>query len=225
MNLVELTDDLRIEVGASGSTITTVEGRLPLEVQRLARTVRQAWVDIQTEHRDWTFRRIDSTDVMEVGQAIQSPTELAAEGVADWYTDTFRFAEPGEGMDQSGPMHYLEWDIFRQTHGLDATERGRPLYFSVRPDKTIAVARPPDKAYPFWYDYVRAVQLLRRDKDAPYLPADYHTAIIYKAKMLYGAYEDDPGMFDHGQGEYRRWLQKLEAAFLPGLDTITLWDS
>ena len=60
MNFLQLVESLRIEVAASGRPITTLQGGLAAETNRLKRWVASAWNDIQLAHTD--IKRFDSPE-------------------------------------------------------------------------------------------------------------------------------------------------------------------
>ncbi len=223
MNYLEMVNALRVEVGVSGPRITSLNIDAPLETQRLARFVQTAWHEIQAMHEDWFFRTVESSDTMEVGQAVQGPTEFASGNVRSWKLDTFRYALPRLGYDRSEAMQYIPWDEFRLSR--DTVRRGRPDCFTVRPrDNAVVVSYAPDEPFSLFCDYTRTLQTLRYDADVPIMPADFHEAIVFKAKERYGAYEDDSGVYDDGKFKATEWLQRLQTSQLPtvGIGTLEL---
>ena len=56
MNLLQLTNQTRVECGVSGPTLSSVQN-LTGESARILAWVQQAWIDVQTSKEDWLFLR------------------------------------------------------------------------------------------------------------------------------------------------------------------------
>lgn len=224
MTFVDLVERLRMECGVSGPVITTVQGALPREIERLKKWTITAWEEVQLKHPDWEFLRTASSHVIPQYASLLSPTEYAAGTVADWKIDTFRIASNGGGFDESVPISFIDYETWRITDGLDSTKYARPNSITVRvKDKALFVGPSADLAYELYYDYYRTPQALSADADVPICPARFHMIIVYNAMQMYGRYEAAPEVLADGARNYRRMLAEMEvdqlpAVFMPGYD-------
>lgn len=221
----ELVDRLRREAGASGPAITTLNGVLPTETQRLRDDVVSAWEDIQTERDDWLFLFTEATCDVPQFASIVSPPEFAEGTVADWDEHSFRIAVAGETRAKSDPLTFRDYFVFRDHHGLDPTKRGKPGYVSVHPNReSIYLAPSADVAYTLFYDYMRTPQVFDDDQDEPLMPARFHDLIVWRALEAYALRESAT----ESLSKARRMAGPLQAALerdqLPQMTQRSLCD-
>lgn len=220
MDFLEIVNKVRIEAGASGRTIETVQGTLPAEIQRLKNWTIDAWNDIQMMHPHWNFHYIESTHDCEVGLAILNQTEYAAGDVAEWMVNSFRIALPGETRRESQPLLYLNYYDWRDNAGLLVEESRKPDSFTVHPrTEAVHLSSTPDLAYLLWYDYRRTPQSLEANTDVPIIPARYHDLIVAWAVKKYGWHEAASEKLQSANEVINRLLPALE---LDQLDEVTL---
>lgn len=216
MTFVELVDALRIESAASGERITTVQGNLKGETERLKKWVKDSWLDIQRKHTDWQFLFVQSSYTLPVNASVLNPTEYDADEVAEWKVNTFRIAEAGGARKDSKPFLYRDYFDWRDREGLDVTIPGIPQSFTIHPTtEALHIAPPSDTARILFYDYWRNPQILEDDDDVPLIPARYHDLIPYWALKKYGFYEVAPEAITRADSEINRLLAELEMDQLP----------
>lgn len=218
MDFVALVERLRMECGVSGPTITTVQGNLPREIERLKKWVVTAWEEAQLKHPDWEFLRVASSHVIPLHASLLNPAEYAAGSVAEWKIDSFRIASDGGGFDASVPISFLDYETWRITDGLDSNLYSRPNSITVRiKDRALLVGPSADAQYELYYDYYRTPQVLSADADVPICPARFHMIVIYNAMQMYGRYEAAPEVLADGARNYRRMLAEMEIDQLPAV--------
>ena len=126
MTLVELIDALRIEAAASGSAVTTAQGSLKGESERLRKWIIDSWKDIQRKHTNWRFLFVESSYTLTENESTLDPTEYEADEVAEWHTDSFRIAPAGGTKKDSQPLCFWDYWEFRDGTGFDSTDPGMP---------------------------------------------------------------------------------------------------
>lgn len=225
MNFLELVNDLRIEAGASGRDLTSVNGALLGEPNRFRKWIKDAWVDIQIQHEHWNFMWVESSFIMPVNGSVLEPPEFKVGEVAEWQINSFRIAEPGQARKDSQPLRYHEYMFFRDTIGRDITVPGKPQGLTIhRTKESIQVAPAADKAYVLFYDYWRAPQILKDDLEEPIIPQRFHNLIVFWALRKYGSNEAAPEALMRAKEEIDRLLPSLEIDQLPGVSTSGLMD-
>ena len=223
MNLLGLVNSLRIEVGASGRTLTTVEGSLAAETERLKRWIVAAWNDIQIQHTDWNSHLRESTHTLVPGVTVLNQTEFAAGDVAEWMVNTFRITQPLSTRMLSQTMQYVEYYQWRNDEGMDTTREGMPQSFTIQPQtEAILLSTTPDKAYAIFYDYRMTPQILTDDDDVPIIPARFHDLIVAWAMRKYGYHEAAGEKLIQSAEVIGRLFPALEMDQLPEITLATL---
>ena len=216
MTLVELIDALRIEAAASGSSVTTAQGSLKGESERLRKWIIDAWKDIQRKHTNWRFLFVESSYTLSADESTLNPTEYEADEVAEWHTDSFRIAPEGGAKKDSQPLCFWDYWEFRDGPGLDITVSGTPAAITYHPQsEALMIAPPTDEARVLFYDYWRTPQILEDDEDEPIMPSRYHDLIVYWALKKYGLYEAATEAIARADMEINRLLPELEMDQLP----------
>jgi hypothetical protein len=113
-------------------------------------------------------------------------------------------------------IKYMEWDTFRDTWLRNANRFavGRPIYFSIKPDKSLIVYPIPSDNYTVDGEYWKLPIAFVNDTDYPIFPR-HHMAIVYNALMRYADYAAEPNLYVYGQNQYFRLIAKLEADRMP----------
>ncbi len=225
MNFLQLVNRARVECGVSGASVplTTTVG-LTGESARIANWVNSAWMDIQTAKSDWQWLR----DPFEFNTVTQQQVYTAAQaGVgstfANWKRDSFRASSVGQNYRDEQLLNYMDYSIFRNLYqyGNMRTTYARPVVVSITPDKDLAFGAIPDQPYVIVGEYYRKPTEFTSDADAPptAFPERYHMSIVYRAMMFYGGYEAAPEVFQRGETEFDRLMNRLDIDQLP--DTVS----
>ena len=223
MTLVELVNALRVEAGASGRKVTTVQGDLTGESERLRKWVIDAWRDIQRKHIDWRFLFVESSYVMSVNESVLKPNEYEAGKVAQWHGRSFKIAKAGGAWKDAEPLPFRQYFDWIEGDGRDLTSNGRPNSITVHPTReSLMVAPPADDEYVLFYNYWRTPQVLADDDDVPIMPERYHDLIVYWALKKYGVHEVAPEAIMRADEEVRRLFSDLELDQLPSITTASL---
>lgn len=221
MTFVELVERLRMECGVAGPTITTVQGTLPREIERLKKWTITAWEAIQRKHPDWLFMRMQSSGAIPQYGTALTVSEHTAGTVASWVTDTFRIGASGGTIADSIELACREYESWRVAEGLVTTPYGKPTSIAIRQkDDALFVAPAADVAYKLYFDYYRTPVALSADADLPAAPARFHMMIVYRAMMMYGRYEAAPEVLLDGRENYKELLAELELDQLVGVDFV-----
>jgi hypothetical protein len=204
MNYLQLAQELARKAGVSG-TPSAVEGQVG-ESLRLVNWVKQAWIDIQSSSRDWSFMWAESTAATTVAGTAQYVLPVNCRSVMK------------ETMVLNGSyLSYIELAEFRARYRL-LSETGVPGVYTVSPDRSKVEVYPvPDAAYSYQFDYYKIPTVLAASTDTPALAAHYHQAIVWLALKYYGEYEQDADVVSVGNAEYNKMLTAICNEFIPDL--------
>lgn len=216
MNRLDLVQRLALECGAAApGTTVAVTG----EAARLVAWIDSAWNDIQTKHRDWGWMRTSTSWVTGDGQHNYTTAQC---GIADgtfgmWAIDSVRCYPTAVGNQAEMFVSWMRYDAWRDTYlfGGGRATRTRPQEFAVGPDKSINVGPVPSTGYTLTADYFTAPLAMAADGDTPALPTQFQMAIVYRAMMSYGGYESAPEVYQRGETEFKRLMQRMEQDRLP----------
>lgn len=191
MNYLELVNDLMIEAGVAGQSVTTIQGTLPLEIQQLKIAVRDSWIEIQNKPNYWGFHFVSASMVVPLNASVLNPPEFSQ--VADWELDSFRIADAGKTRKDAERLRFRDFLWFRDHEGADITRTGRPQSITVDPNtESLIIAPPSDQIRTLFYDYWRTPQELTLDGDVPIMPKRFHKLIVGKALKRHAQSEAAP---------------------------------
>jgi hypothetical protein len=219
MNFLALCQRLRSEAGVAGSGPAAVTGQTG-ELLRLVNWVKDAYRDIQDRRDDWEFLRLDFTfSASVVGGATYAKTSVS--NLANWkhdQRDSFRCYLTATGENDEQWLTFEDWDKFRATRlfGANRSNTGRPLYFSIKPNKSIVLWPAPDATYTIAGEYFRTAAEFSADADEPLFDR-HHMAIVYNALMRYAAYVGEPSLYARAESEHKKLIRKLERDYVHNL--------
>lgn len=222
MDYLALVNRARVECGVSGARtpLTTVQN-LSGESLRMASWVNSAWVDIQTSKEDWQWLRAPVEFNTVTQQQTYTPTQAGVGSTfGNWKRDSFRCSSVGQNYRDEQLMNYMEYTTFRNLYqyGNMRTTYARPVVVSIVPgvDKSLGFGSIPDQPYVITGEYYQRPLDFAADADEPALPARFHMIIVYRAMMFYGGYEAAPEVYQRGETEFKRLMNRLE------LDQLTV---
>lgn len=220
MNRLELVQRLCSECSTgSQPTATTAQTG---EAARMVNWIDTAWNDIQTAHQDWGWMRTSTSWTTTDGQHNYTTAQcgIAAGTFGMWAKDTFRNYATASGNTGEILMSWTGYDNWRDTYlfGGNRGVRARPTEIAIGPDKSINLGPVPAAGYTMTADYFTAPTAMTVDTDTPVLPTQFHMAIVYKAMMSYGGYESAPEVYQRGELEFKKLMDRMTADRLPMVD-------
>ncbi|WP_404466263.1 hypothetical protein LG331_08235 [Vreelandella aquamarina] len=209
MTFLELCQRLRQEVGAAGSGPAAVSGQNG-EAQRLVNWIRQAWLEIQSQRADWAFAWATGEIEMEDGyREYALPNNFASFIPETIYLEDRR-------------LRLITYPEFRR-HFRKAKQEV-PRYITVKPsgaaslDSSVEIDANPGETQFLTFEYFRLPQSLSLNTDVPRLPDHYHMAIVYRAMIQYGMYENAPEVVQQGQLNLERVMTDVARTQLPAME-------
>lgn len=221
MNYLELINRTRVECGVSGAStpLITAQG-LTGESARVANWVNSAWVDVQTAKEDWQWMREPVQFNTVTQQQIYTPTEAGVGATfGNWKRDSFRCSSVGQNYADEQLMNYMDYNTYRNLYeyGNMRTTYARPVVVSITPGKNLGFGSIPDQPYVITGEYYHQPTNLSADTDEPDIPSRFQLIIVYRAMMFYAGYEAAPEVFQRGEFEFRRLMNRLDIDQLPTL--------
>lgn len=220
MNFLQLVNRTRQECGASGGSTPLGSAQNQLgESKRFADWVNAAWLDIQTSKDNWDWMREEFQFTLTPQKQTYTATEAGVgSSFGNWKVDSFRLASQVDLVDEQ-LLNFLEYATFRNLYqyGSMRTTYSRPVVMTVTPGKDLAFGAVPDLAYIAVGEYYRAPASMTSDTTPPDLPERFHMAVVYRAMMYYGGYESAPEVYQRGEMEFKRLMNRLEIDQLPTL--------
>lgn len=225
MNYLQLTARLKRKCRVTGSAPTVVIGAQTEEVARLGDWINEAWMDIQLSRPDWKWMRRSMSFPSVAGQATYTLAQIQSTGIGftdfgNWDLDSFRNYTTAVGLNDEWMMGWIPYGLWRDSYQLGAIRqtRTRPNQFTVTPDLGIGLGCPPALGYTITGDYYKVATELLADTDIPALPSQFQMAIIYRAMMFYGMSEAAPEVYDEGEKEFKRMMDRIEQQQLPAME-------
>lgn len=221
MDYLALVNRTRQECGVSGASnpLATVQN-LTGESRRIAQWVNDAWIDIQAAKEDWQWMREPFEFTLTAQQQTYTPDQVGVGATfGNWKRDSFRCSSVGEEYADEQLLNYMEFTTFRNLYQYGNMRRtfARPVVVSIAPDKSLAFGSIPAQPYVIVGEYYRAPSDLAADTDVPDIPSRFHPMIIYRAMMFYGGYEAAPEVYQRGETEFKRLMNRLDIDQLPTL--------
>jgi hypothetical protein len=219
MNYLQLVNRARQEGGVSGAALASLGGTLSQESQRFKDWVNEAWREVQTHCAAWDFMRsdfsFDTTASVQTYVAGSLSTPLTS--FRNWKRDSFRAYTTSVGFGDEQILGFLDWETFRNLYlyGNQRSVTGRPVLFSIKPDKSLVIGPVPDAAYTINGEYFRLPADLVGDTDTPTITAEYHMLIVWRALRSYALYEAAPEVLAHAESEIKRLMSKIENDQMP----------
>lgn len=221
MDLLALVNRLRIEVSATGDTLSGLSNAA-LETRRMRNWIIQADLEIQALHYNWEFLRNEIEFQTIANQGSYMPvTDIAGiPSFAEWKRDSARIYHTTTGY---GSETFLgdakPYDAFRDYYLFNArrTAYARPIVWAIGPDKKLWLGPAPNDTYTVVAEYYREPKVLDLDTDTPLMPTRFQMVIVYKAMQEYGAYEAAPEVLARGQQKYKEMLDALTGNQLPSI--------
>jgi hypothetical protein len=198
------------EAGLAGDIYTT--SNQVGELSRICNWVNDAYQDIQDKRQDWNFLRYDFTFSCDAAVSTYSMYTIA--NLANWKKDSFRCYS--QNLNDEQWLTYVPWDVFRDTRLRGAARNivGRPIEFSIKPDRSLVLFPTPDSNYTVDGEYYCNSYRFENDTDMPIF-SRFTNCIKFNALMRAAAWLADPTMYTYAQKEYGRLLSKLEADNAP----------
>ena len=218
MNFLALCQRLVSEAGISGS-LTSVVSQTG-ENLRVVNWVNSAYEAIQNAQPSWKFMRHGFTVNTVINQDAYAYTACTDTTLASaivnfgrWDTDSFKIYLTSVSDEIEVPfLDYMSW---RSRYRVASQTAGRPTDATTLPDDKIGLGPKPNAVFVFSGDYYRSAKTMSVNTDDPIIPSQYHMVIVWRALMLYAAFEEAGSLYQTAMVEYNKINRMLELNQLP----------
>lgn len=210
--------DFRDKVGISGSGPSTVVGQTGMN-GKIVKWIADADELIQRKWEDWSFLFKEQQIITATAsKSTFTLSDLNITDLAKWKKPSF-IMNPGTASYKqlAYEMTYQDWLISAERAGnLSEGEIDRVV---IRPGDNALIFTPtPAADTTVWASYWYAVTRMTVDASTTLIPDRFEEAILYRAKMFYAEFEEDPDLYQSAMDDYDEIIEKLESACLPSLE-------
>jgi hypothetical protein len=199
---LELVQSLRQEAGVSGSGPSTVISQTGM-LKKLVDWTSRAWNQIQNSRPDWLWMVKEFTFNTTSGSGNYTAAGVSITDFGEWERDSFRIYLTSAGVADERELAWVDYDDWRSIYATGTQVDDYPIYFTIKPDKSIQLAPIPNDIFTVRGDYRQSAQSLSANTDEPGLPSRFHDLILFRALMYYGANEGAPDIYVSAKEDYR----------------------
>lgn len=220
---LDLVQRTSFECGIAGPGPSTLVGATGQNAD-LFNWVNQAWLEIQSKHPYWLFKRVSPgvSFATVAGQMIYTPTQagVTVGDVAAWDIGTFRVYKTATGTSSEIFMEFEDYDIWRDCYQIGAlrTAQVQPIVFTVLPNRSLGI-QCPLAGYTITGDYFSVPTPFTADGDIPSIPKQYIMLIVYEAMKKYAFFESAPDVLNQAKTYADPLMTRLENTNLPPIRT------
>lgn len=209
MNFLTLCQRTREKAGIAGTGPLSTVGQSG-EIGRVVNYVREAYEELQNKHK-WSFLRRDFSFNTVIGTGNYAKSVVA--DTATWKTNGFKCYK---AVADETFLDFVEWDLFRDLYlrGLQRTQLGRPIKFTVAPDYSLRFWPIPDDVYNINGEQFRTNHEFASDTDVPLFDR-FHWIIVYSALEKYAQHVGDPSVYSGSERDHRKLARAFEFEYLP----------
>jgi len=216
MSFLAICKRLRSEAGLSGTGPASVENQTGVS-EKIVEWIQTADTYIQNLYANWEFLQDDFSFPTVVGQQVYTPTEAGEPTLANWkFSDPYDVRVYLAEVDES-TLDYIQWVDFKSSYlfGSSRSDTGRPIVFTVKPDNSIVLYPKPDAVYTINGEFFHKAVTMTGNTDEPQFPDQFHMILVWRALMLYAAFDAADEKYGHGQNEFKALLANLSKDQLP----------
>lgn len=176
---------LKSESGRSGSGPVSVSSAIDNDL-RIVNAVRDCWLDLQLEPRNWRFMRKSlSGKSLSEGVGEYSQSSFGVTDVASWWHETCDYQPrvcQASSPQSEWSLKWLPYERFASMFLVGQPDNGVPQYWSQGLDGKLLIGPKPDATpYLLRIDYVREPTALTGDTDSPDMPTRFHMFLVWEA--------------------------------------------
>lgn len=193
------------------------------DLQQLVQWVVDAWVRIQTHRDDWRWMRcaFSAATIPGVSEYTRATWNLTDHD--RWFTDQVQAGyfpitlyRTATGVSDEGVIREVAYETWRTCYDRGVQTANRPRVYAISPSGAFLLGPTPDAVYTVKGEYYRVPQVLTKNKDTPLgLAAQYHDAIVWRALMLLGSFDESQAALSVATLNYLELLQQMERHALP----------
>lgn len=181
------------------------------EYLKLVNWLDDAYESVQELSVLWQFLRKSFSVSLTSGTSEYTPTALGLTDHATWILDDVRCYLTAFLVTDEQEIFFVPWEEFKRSYlfGSAQQQTGRPIQFTIKPDKSIQFWPIPDDAYTCTGEYYRTPVVFTDDSKEPIFPDRFHMILVWRALMNKSADYAENDRYVHGNNEYEKIKKKL----------------
>lgn len=206
MNFLALCKRLRQESGYSGSGPSSVTNQTG-ESKRVVDWINDAWMDIQNLRSDWRFMLEPFSVSLSIGETVSLPADcksLLEESVVITRADGSKLFPDVITPEDMRLMKRLRND-----------PASYPQYISVDSAGLMTVHPACSETVTISGDYYVVPSEMNENTDIPRMPSEHHMAIVWKALMESGAFDESSNTWQRANNRFTSALSSMNGTELP----------
>lgn len=210
---LQLVNKVERESGTIGQSqrLTTVAAPIGRQ-EKIVYWTAQAWEHIQRARTDWTFLRREFSMALTIDQ--ERYTSSGEDDFGGWIRNEMWSLYDGDiGQEDETELRPIPYDEWRRKYDFGTHDSQRPVDVSFDNDGRLCVGPSPNATYTLRGTYKRGLQTLSADADEPFIDADFHDIIVWRALILLAEHDEAPFPISTATAQYRRLLGGLVAAY------------
>lgn len=217
MNFLELCQRTRQELGVSGTGPASTSRQVG-HYKKIVDWVQDAHLEVQESLALNGYAMAWATVPLTDGVDTYDPD-------AQWGLQVKRLAPDSLCVQPVGNparrTHLVEasWDWMR---ARVASPTGTPSAYAARPDGKIVLWPTPGDQLELHIEYERKSLPLASNTDVPWLPTEYHMAIVWRAVMFGTAHDEDLALFQSAKSNHAAIMSRVARQQLPTMEVSTL---
>lgn len=218
MTYLELVKKLADETGTfEADEITGVTAPVISHERKLVDWVKQAWIEIQNESRDWLFMR--DTVTLNVLDGVQEYDLTAIPRYEHLIPYTAGICTRYIVLDDKYRVRFIRYERWRGWRDMDRLidRERRPRFYTVTPDDTLVLDSIPTESGELRFDIHLLPQELAVNADIPELPGRFHRMIVYHAIINYSGEDEAAFQMQRAIRQYDGMLAQLRRDQIPEL--------
>jgi len=218
---LEIAQKTRQACSVAGDGPVTVTGQIN-EYARLIEWILLADEEIQLKWADWGFLWGEGAFSTVASQGSYTLSDSASMGGSgNVIADFAKMAKynPGSGktgeklwIDGTLQLPYVPWSDYDHSA---YTATGKPSAFTINPLGAITLLPTPDSVYAITFEYYKTPTAMTVDADVSAIPERFHRAIVARAMIYYGNYENAPEVKADGLERFSEAMDQLGTDQLP----------
>lgn len=212
MTFLELCQHVRRESRVTGTGPATVRNQRGI-LDDIVQATRNAWVEIQNLHPDWTFleRTVDTPLVLNRADQPFNGLNLT------------RYARLKRVLLDGRPMGQVAWDDLLVRHRSQPIPEQAPSVYALPPEgDRLVFDTKPIQTQTLTIQYYEQPTLLKDNSDRPGIQEQLQWAIVWKAVADISANESDSTIYQKAFEKYDNTLALMSAQYLPPV-TLGRW--
>lgn len=211
MDFLALCKKVRQDAGISGTGPASVISQTGVYA-KIVNWVSQAYEDIQTDRKGWTWRHLDFEFQT---QALVSDYPPALGQLSHFFKDDINIYLTSDGKATERKIEYIDYARWKRDFSTGVVTENYPRKYTIAKDGSLRLAPTPDAIYTVSGDGQRELHTLVDNTDVPLVPEELHQAIVEKAIVFWAMDQEAEQERQYHLNLYRGFMTRMRRDYLP----------